>query len=145
VRGGCERRVGAYGHRGGGGRALGFVGESRLGISALGFCEGTATDTGRVSSTSIFVVEGDLVLGRVEGPAPGDDNPSSSSCRLILFGRTILFLIDNSRCLASTSGLSIDGERFMILVAVVLSGVRPVPSMMCCLSSLDFELNYFEL
>ena len=63
------------------------------------------------------MIEGDLVLGREEGPAPGDDNPSSSTCRLILFGRTIRFLIDNSRFLASVSGLSFDGGRRMMLLA----------------------------
>lgn len=51
--------------------------------------------------------DGDFVCrGRVEGPAPGDDNPSSSSCRLILLGRTIRFLIDNSLLLASALGLA---------------------------------------
>jgi len=76
------------------------------------------------------VVEGDLVLGREEGPAPGDDNPSSSSCRLILFGRTIRFLIDNSRFLASTSGLSFIGGRLVMLLVSTPSPRGVLPSIM---------------
>jgi hypothetical protein len=51
---------------------------------------------------------GRILRGGEEGPAPGDDNPSSSG-RLILFGRTIRFLIDNSRLLASALGLALEG------------------------------------
>ena len=54
--------------------------------------------------------------GRDEGPAPGDDKPSSSACRRILLGRTIRFLIDSSLVLASAPGLSAEET-----VAVLLS------------------------
>jgi hypothetical protein len=105
VKGGCDRRVGAYGHRGGGGRALGPLGGLgllvRLGTTSLDACGG-------FSDASSTAVGGEDVLdsrGRDEGPAPGDDKPSSSSCRRILLGRTILFLIESSLVLASAPGL----------------------------------------
>jgi hypothetical protein len=64
---------------------------------------------GAFSAPSSTAVCGEDVLDRRdrdEGPAPGDDNPSSSSCRRILLGRTIRFLIDSSLVLASSPGLS---------------------------------------
>jgi len=59
----------------------------------------------------LTTIEGEDVLesrGREEGPAPGDDNPSSSSCRRILLGRTIRFLIDSSLVLASAPGIPVE-------------------------------------
>lgn len=110
VKGGCDRRVGAYGHRGGGGRVLGPLG----GLGLLVRLGTTSLDAGGTfSGPSSTIVDGDDVLdsrGRDEGPAPGDDKPSSSSCRRILLGRTIRFLIDSSLVLASAPGLPFDAD-----------------------------------
>ena len=100
--------MGAYGHRGGGGRVLGPAGG--LGLLLRDITSGPDAGGGSLGPSST-IVDGEDVLnsrGRDEGPAPGDDNPSSSSCRRILLGRTIRFLIDSSRVLASVPGLSFE-------------------------------------
>ena len=115
MRGGCDRRVGAYGHRGGGWRVLGPAGG--LGLLLRDLTSGPGTGEGSLGPSST-IFDGEDVLdsrGRDEGPAPGDDNPSSSSCRRILLGRTIRFLIDNSRVLAPAPGLSFEADCTVLL------------------------------
>jgi hypothetical protein len=81
---------------------------------------GTTSLDSRValSAPPSITVCGEDVLdrrGRDEGPAPGDDNPSSSSCRRILLGRTIRFLIESSLVLASALGLPFDAGCTVLL------------------------------